>query len=379
MPEHRSSLLPALASAVLLTVAASAHGGEGYSLTINQPQSLLTYTFNASSPFTGTMTGDPNATPPSRLRQGSAFSTTIPACAFVTNCGSVPLLTNDLLAISGSLGASASSTPGSPVRPGGSVDIEIAGSASAARNLSMNLVASGAIDLTTNLNSLSYPPFCAATGTSTSVICTLPFCGAINFPITGVSLTAFQVVQQPGVASGTLVPTGPNTFDFSIPMTVTVTPAVTFNGGPITTDPQTLPIVLSGTLTRSGGTASINGATTITFNPSPNNTPTTFPPIPFMIPATSPACAGLNVLLGTTTNGSSVDSVSTANIVAGGPRIACPCDFNHDGARSVQDIFDFLAAWFVASPAANFNGVGGVTVQDIFDFLACWFAGGFGC
>jgi hypothetical protein len=42
----------------------------------------------------------------------------------------------------------------------------------------------------------------------------------------------------------------------------------------------------------------------------------------------------------------------------------------------VQDIFDFLAAWFAASPLADVNAVSGVTVQDIFDFLAAWFAGG---
>lgn len=28
----------------------------------------------------------------------------------------------------------------------------------------------------------------------------------------------------------------------------------------------------------------------------------------------------------------------------------CPADFNHDGANSVQDIFDFLASWFAGCP-----------------------------
>jgi hypothetical protein len=40
----------------------------------------------------------------------------------------------------------------------------------------------------------------------------------------------------------------------------------------------------------------------------------------------------------------------------------------------VQDIFDFLNAWFAGSVAADFNG-GGLAVQDIFDFLSAWFAG----
>ncbi len=52
-----------------------------------------------------------------------------------------------------------------------------------------------------------------------------------------------------------------------------------------------------------------------------------------------------------------------------------PADFNQDGSVSVQDIFDFLAAYFTGGPNADFNGSGSVTVQDIFDFLAAYFGG----
>ena len=54
---------------------------------------------------------------------------------------------------------------------------------------------------------------------------------------------------------------------------------------------------------------------------------------------------------------------------------ACAADFNGDGHVTVQDIFDFLTAWFANQPSADFNHSGSVTVQDIFDFLAAWFAG----
>jgi hypothetical protein len=56
---------------------------------------------------------------------------------------------------------------------------------------------------------------------------------------------------------------------------------------------------------------------------------------------------------------------------------ATPCcrgDFNQSGALEVQDIFDYLNAWFATFPAADFNG-GGLDVQDIFDFLNAWFGG----
>ena len=56
--------------------------------------------------------------------------------------------------------------------------------------------------------------------------------------------------------------------------------------------------------------------------------------------------------------------------------LVCPADFNCDGHVTVQDVFDYLAAWFSRSPNADFNNSGSVTVQDIFDFLRAWFAGG---
>ena len=52
----------------------------------------------------------------------------------------------------------------------------------------------------------------------------------------------------------------------------------------------------------------------------------------------------------------------------------CKANFNQNATLEVQDIFDYLNAWFSLSPAADFNG-GGISVQDIFDFLSAWFTG----
>ncbi len=54
---------------------------------------------------------------------------------------------------------------------------------------------------------------------------------------------------------------------------------------------------------------------------------------------------------------------------------ACAADTNGSGSITVQDIFDFLTAWFVGTAAADFNHVNGLNSQDIFDFLTAWFAG----
>jgi formylglycine-generating enzyme required for sulfatase activity len=53
----------------------------------------------------------------------------------------------------------------------------------------------------------------------------------------------------------------------------------------------------------------------------------------------------------------------------------CSADVNGVDGVTVQDIFDFLAAWQLGLTSADFNGAGGVTVQDIFDFLTAWNAG----
>jgi len=53
----------------------------------------------------------------------------------------------------------------------------------------------------------------------------------------------------------------------------------------------------------------------------------------------------------------------------------CRADFNCSGSVTVQDIFDFLGAWFTGDARADVNGAGGITGQDIFDFLGSWFQG----
>lgn len=54
---------------------------------------------------------------------------------------------------------------------------------------------------------------------------------------------------------------------------------------------------------------------------------------------------------------------------------ACPADFDRSGTPTLQDLFDYLGAWFADSPAADFDGLSGVTLQDLFDYLGAFFEG----
>lgn len=53
----------------------------------------------------------------------------------------------------------------------------------------------------------------------------------------------------------------------------------------------------------------------------------------------------------------------------------CIADFNCVGGVGLQDLFDYLRAWFARDPTADVNGYGSVSLQDLFDFLGAWFAG----
>lgn len=53
----------------------------------------------------------------------------------------------------------------------------------------------------------------------------------------------------------------------------------------------------------------------------------------------------------------------------------CAPDYSGDGLTTIEDVFQFLNAWFARTPAGDFNHIGGHTTQDIFDFLRWWFEG----
>jgi hypothetical protein len=121
----------------------------------------------------------------------------------------------------------------------------------------------------------------------------------------------------------------------------------------------------------SGDTATIASTLNLTLTPQGITTPTPMPPTPFAIPAGSGLCDGANLILALTVNSSTVSVTTNSSVAAGGTRVLCPCDWNHAGGTTLQDLFDFLTAYF--GGAADFNGVDGTTIQDIFDYLLCYF------
>jgi hypothetical protein len=50
-------------------------------------------------------------------------------------------------------------------------------------------------------------------------------------------------------------------------------------------------------------------------------------------------------------------------------------DFNHDGKVEIQDLFDYLTAWFAGKPEADVNGNKVLEGLDILEFVNSWLAG----
>jgi len=60
---------------------------------------------------------------------------------------------------------------------------------------------------------------------------------------------------------------------------------------------------------------------------------------------------------------------------AGNPTACCRANFNGVSGVTLQDLFDFLIAYFGQDPRADFNASDTISAQDIFDFLAAYFTG----
>jgi PKD repeat protein len=83
---------------------------------------------------------------------------------------------------------------------------------------------------------------------------------------------------------------------------------------------------------------------------------------------TAADCAALGV-------GASWRGAATVCGTAGNPTTCCPANFNQVGGLTVQDLFDFLSAWFTQAPSADFNSDQTVSLQDLFDYLTAYFTG----
>ncbi|MCC6321777.1 MAG: immunoglobulin domain-containing protein [Phycisphaerales bacterium] len=89
----------------------------------------------------------------------------------------------------------------------------------------------------------------------------------------------------------------------------------------------------------------------------------------YTIPSATPAASGsYTCYVYGGCGGLTISSAAVVTVTSG-------ADFNGSGTTTVQDLFDFLGAYFARDPRADVNGSGTWTVQDIFDYLGAYFRG----
>lgn len=53
----------------------------------------------------------------------------------------------------------------------------------------------------------------------------------------------------------------------------------------------------------------------------------------------------------------------------------CRADFDCSGTLAIQDVFEYLSAWFASDPRADVDAAAGLTMNDVVEFVSIWFAG----
>ncbi|MGE3107465.1 MAG: hypothetical protein AB7G11_00560 [Phycisphaerales bacterium] len=336
------------AAVVMFAVAA---GAQTYQFALT-PQSTLSGSFSASAPFTGSFIGNYNAT------SNPGGTRTLLGAFGLCSSG------NQVIPLSGT--GSASGMPTSS--PSGSFNISFSpGAAQATLNaLSVDLLGGTEPTVATNI-SLTYQGFrtCQPTG----------FFPGLTIPLDlgSATVNALTASLTCSPATGTLSQTAPGVYAFSIPATITLGLAFTFNGAEQMADPTDVPITLTGIATLSGSSAAVTANLNVMQHQEIMGPIPALMDAPFDLP--NPLGGTVHLLLTITLTSSTIDLTAAASLAADGMPSPAPCraDYNHDSFVNSQDFFDFLGALFAGS--ADFNCSGLTDSQDFFDFLTAFFSG----
>ncbi|MBL8765057.1 MAG: hypothetical protein JNM07_12390 [Phycisphaerae bacterium] len=327
--------------------------GQTYDFALTQASSSFAATVSSSTRFAGTLIGSALTTPGGTVTRNGLFGGSGNQYVGIT--------------VRGTAGGSPST------RPTGTLTLELDTGALTVRAgaLALDLLGGSAPALATS-SFLTFGNFRTFSPSSTYI-------GVTNaeFPLGDATITVLTLTQQGAAATGTLTPSGPGAYAFTLTGVATVAAHIEASSGPIDPAPQDVAYVLTGTIAVApdGETATLAGATAITVNdsdpgptPIPENTPAD---IPTLLPPGQTA----HVLLNGNVTDTVVSIASTASIAASGTRRACAADFNGDTAADDFDSFDFLNAFFAGDAAADFNGDTSTDDFDLFDFLNAFFAG----
>lgn len=378
---------PFAAALVCLSAAAATASGQTFpfAVTVTPSQSTANFTLSVSAPFAPAPstiptpipadisyligTDDPAAVPPfvgTRTRPGFGFGS-------FTGNQPVPITSGSVTA-NGSNGTT-------PLRPtgSGSITFDTARLRARAGGLTLSLLGGTPISITPRL-SISFATF--RVNNPTCLVPGVPL--SLDLPAT--QATSVIATQVAAVDLGTMTAIGPSRFGYSIPLTLRVVTAATLNGQPLDLGELLVPVTLAGELTLSGNGGTVTGTININENqvvPGPT-------PLDPQTLSLAPVCNGdvkalitLQSTSVTFTGGSSITAVATPGLD--------PLDYNRDGSINIDDISDFITAYFANTPgpggfaapcpAPNTSGFQAdinrdclLNTDDLSDFITAYFS-----
>lgn len=309
MSTRNATMKPATMAGILLVILAAKTARasvQQYQFNIVQAQSGVTGTVQTTTSSSGTLIGDWDATSnPSGTRTkpglfgpfGPTENVAVPVPEFGVSAGGNVAL-----------------------RTAGGFDLDIDASSGTVlmRNFGANFLASGPATLPINLN-LLYNAF--RTQNPSSVFPALPV--PISLPLGNAQLSRFDGAQVGPGTSGSLVQTGPGTYEFVVAPVLLVTLEAEVLGTPLALPPLPLPVPLQGTITVSGTSAVLSSLAPLqggfTQNPA-----LALPQIPLGLPTVLPPGGTANVLFDLTLDELGFDLELSNALVANGTLIPSP-------------------------------------------------------
>jgi hypothetical protein len=299
--------LAALAASLAIATPALA---DTYAFTVS-PTSTATWNFSVAADFV--TSGDPRSF---ILGNYDALTNPTGTRTLPGLFGSDNGLNNPISITDGGLSASGSSG-GNPLHPAGGMSVAFnpAQNLATISGLSLDLL-NGAQIAAGATTSITYNSF-RTRNPSCTIIGGFP----IEVPLGDGAVTGLTAVQD-SPATGTLTPTGnPGEYTLTVPMMVTVTITATLNGAAFPIDPQSLPIVVSGTVTLSGDSATMTSTIDISDQQSQPG-PIAIDPLAF----DEPLCGGrllITIVLASvdTTLSSTISLASTGTRTCTSPAI----------------------------------------------------------
>jgi hypothetical protein len=294
----------AILAGVLLVAGTSAHAGpvSVWDFAISQPASGLNATVTNTASTSGTLIGNytADANPTGTRTKPGLF-------------GSFGDTENVAVTVN-TLGASISGNVNTRTSGGYRLTIDTSANTIVMENFASNFLASGSASLPIGV-SLSTASF--RTRAPSSVFPGVP----VTLPIGSATLSELSVAQA-GPGAGTLTPTGPGTFDFTIATLVNLSASFDVLGNPISLPGALpLPFAITGSLVITGDSAVVTALTPIDFEQSqqPNQA---LPQFPLALPTLTGDPA--NVLLDLTLSNVGVDVAGTFTSVANGTLVPGP-------------------------------------------------------